>query len=97
VRSAKPLLDVVVVVSGNDREHLETCLESLSRSPLTLGHTVVHVVDNATRDGTAEMVKSRFANARLHELGRNAGFCVANNVGLRAGSAPYALVLSSRA
>jgi GT2 family glycosyltransferase len=94
MRGAEPLLDIVIVVSGNDRQHLETCLESLERFPLTLGPTVIHVVDNATRDCTIGMVKARFPGVQLHELGWNAGFCVANNVGLRAGRASYALILN---
>jgi len=54
----------------------------------------VHVVDNDTHDGTVEMVKSRFPDVCLHELGRNAGFCVANNWALRESNGAFALVLN---
>ena len=89
-----PLLDIIVVVSRGAREHLEPCLESLERYPLRQGSMTVHVVDNASEDGTVELVRERFGWARLHELGWNAGFCIANNVGLQRTSAPFALLLN---
>ena len=51
-------------------------------------------MDNASGDGTAEMVRSEFPWARFVELDDNYGFCVANNVALRQVTAPYVLVLN---
>jgi N-acetylglucosaminyl-diphospho-decaprenol L-rhamnosyltransferase len=91
---ASPLLDIIIVVSRGAREHLEPCLESLERHPLRQGPMTVHVVDNASEDGTVELVRERFPWVELKELGWNAGFCIANNVGLQATKAPFALVLN---
>ena len=54
----------------------------------------VHVVDNASGDGTAEMAEREFPEVRLTALDQNLGFSIANNIAIRAGSAPYVLVLN---
>lgn len=54
----------------------------------------VHVVDNASRDGTVEMVRREFPAVALTELGRNLGFAAANNIVLRHSAAPFALLLN---
>jgi len=82
----------VVVVSYNSRDLLADCLESLRES--TDGPRVVHVVDNASADGTVELVRERFPEVRLTASTSNLGFAAATNVGIREGSAPYVLVLN---
>jgi N-acetylglucosaminyl-diphospho-decaprenol L-rhamnosyltransferase len=89
-----PLLDIVIVVSNGDREHLRTCLTSLQRHPLTLGETTVHVVDNASQDQIDAMVAAEFPYVRYQRLNHNSGFPTANNIGLHARSGRYALVLN---
>ena len=84
----------VVIVSYNCRELLEACLESIATSPSRRGTTLVHVVDNASADGTVDAVRERFPAVRLWPLDRNAGFSEANNVALRAVTAPWVLVLN---
>src|SRR3712207_4654612 len=54
----------------------------------------VHVVDNASGDGTVEMVRERFPAVALHALRENAGFSAANNLVLRNSAAPFALLLN---
>ena len=82
-----PLLEIVIVVSDGAREHVRACLQSLRLHPLAAGPTVVHVVDNASSDGTAPMIEQEFPEVRLHTLPWNAGFCIANNVVLRRATA----------
>ena len=55
---------------------------------------VTHVVDNASTDGTAEMIRSEFPEVQLQTLPWNAGFCIANNVVLRRATARYVLLLN---
>ena len=88
-----PPLDIVVVTSAGGRELLRACLESLNGNPAPGGQTV-WVVDNASRDGTVEMVRSMFPAVRLVELDDNYGFCVANNAAIRQTGAPYVLILN---
>jgi N-acetylglucosaminyl-diphospho-decaprenol L-rhamnosyltransferase len=75
----------VVVVSYNVRDLLRSCLKEtaacLARSP-DLDATV-WVVDNASADGSAEMVASEFPHARLISSPENLGFAGGNNLALR--------------
>ena len=89
-----PLLEIVIVSSTGAREVLRPCLESLRTAPLTIGDMTVHLVDNASTDGTPEMVRSEFPEVVLHALDWNSGFCVANNIVLRETKAEYVLVLN---
>lgn len=54
----------------------------------------VHVVDNASGDGTADAVAAGFPWVRLTALDHNAGFARANNLVLGATGGDYALVLN---
>ncbi len=81
----------IIVVSFNTRDLLRRCLASLGRN-----HEVI-VVDNASSDGSAEMVKSEFPQVRLIANDGNLGFGAANNVGLDAMTGDMALLLNSDA
>jgi GT2 family glycosyltransferase len=54
----------------------------------------VVVVDNASGDGSAEMVAAEYPNVELHASERNLGFAAATNLGIRSQSAPYVLALN---
>ena len=71
----------VLIVSWNTREHLRRCLASL-RAAGEADDLEVIVVDNASRDGSAEMVREEFPGARLIVNDRNEGFTSATNQGL---------------
>lgn len=84
----------VVIVSFGAPELLRACLGSLRRFPVSGCGMVVHVVDNASPDDTAEVVAREFPEVRLHRLPQNRGFSAANNIALRTATAPYVLVLN---
>jgi GT2 family glycosyltransferase len=87
-----PELDVSIV-SYRCESLLRDCLISLRENP-PASELNVHVVDNASGDGTAEMVRREFPEVRLTECAQNVGFSTANNVAIRGGSAPYVLILN---
>lgn len=86
-----PALDIVIV-SFRCRELLRSCLRSLARR--SASNQCVYVVDNASGDGTAEMVASEFPDVWLTVADRNLGFAAACNIGIAEGAAPYVLVLN---
>jgi GT2 family glycosyltransferase len=90
--SAEPRLDVVIV-SYRSKRLLRECLRSLRDHPASGGMTV-RVVDNASADGTAEMVRREFPEVILTVEPLNVGFGAASNIAIRAGSAPYVLCLN---
>ncbi|HLL45880.1 MAG TPA: glycosyltransferase, partial [Longimicrobiaceae bacterium] len=79
----------VVVVNHNTREQLRACLESVPRGTTTV------VVDNASTDGSVEMVRASFPGVRLLADGGNPGYGAAANRGVRACGEPCVLVLNS--
>ena len=89
-----PVLEIVIVSSTGARDVLRDCLVSLRANPLTIGDMEVHLVDNASTDGTPEMVRADFPEVVLHALDWNSGFCVANNLVLRESDADFVLVLN---
>jgi N-acetylglucosaminyl-diphospho-decaprenol L-rhamnosyltransferase len=75
----------IVIVSFNTRQLLKECLDSVyaSLAESTLVSEVA-VVDNASRDGSAAMVRKHFPQVRLIANEDNRGFAAANNQALRA-------------
>jgi hypothetical protein len=72
----------VVIVAWNARDYLKLCLESLEASPPRRSMEIL-VVDNASADGTAEMVQAGFPHVKLIKSGENLGFAKGNNVAIR--------------
>ncbi|HEX8969074.1 MAG TPA: glycosyltransferase family 2 protein, partial [Chloroflexota bacterium] len=77
----------IVILNYNTREHLRACLQSvLSEGSTSLsGQTIaaeVLVVDNASTDGSADMVAAEFPWVRLIRSPRNGGFAHGNNQAL---------------
>jgi hypothetical protein len=83
----------IVIVSYRCRTLLRDCLKSLSAFP-PAGGARVWVVDNASEDGTVEMVEEEFPEVELIASDENLGFSKANNLVIRRGSAPYVLALN---
>jgi GT2 family glycosyltransferase len=78
------MLDLgVVILNWNTRDLLRECLRSAFASRGALSF-VVCVVDNASTDGSAAMVRAEFPQARLVESPVNGGYAAGNNLGLRA-------------
>lgn len=84
----------VIIVSYNTRADLEACLASLFVAPPACLAGVT-VVDNASSDGSTDMVKSRWPTVEVIALPTNVGFGAANNVALRRCREPFALLLNS--
>lgn len=99
------MLDVgIVILNWNTRDLLRTCLRTVLASQGDFTFQVI-VVDNASTDGSAEMVEAEFAahdpRVRLIRSPHNGGYSYGNNLGLRAlgfdshaDSPRYALLLN---
>jgi hypothetical protein len=82
----------VIIVSYNTCDLLRNCLLSL-RESVGLALEII-VVDNASSDGSAAMVRDEFPEARLLAQSLNTWYCGGNNIGARAARADYALLLN---
>ncbi|MGH7869874.1 MAG: glycosyltransferase family 2 protein [Candidatus Dormibacteraceae bacterium] len=72
----------IIIVSWNARGHLRNCLDSIRQ---TRGEAVreVIVVDNASSDGSPDMVAEQYPEVKLIRSDKNLGFARANNLGIR--------------
>jgi N-acetylglucosaminyl-diphospho-decaprenol L-rhamnosyltransferase len=83
----------VVIVSWNTRELLRRCLTSLRRV-CDLADVQVIVVDNASSDGSARLVRDEFPWVELIANERNVGFGSGNNIALPRARGEYVLFLN---
>jgi GT2 family glycosyltransferase len=72
----------VVIVAWKAKRYLELCLDSLASAPPRRSMEV-RVVDNASDDGTSEMVETRYPWVKLIKSTENLGFSKGNNVAIR--------------
>jgi GT2 family glycosyltransferase len=84
----------VVIVNWNHKELLRACLESVGRQAGVEFETIV--VDNGSRDGSAEMAEKEFG-ARVIRNVENRGFCAANNQGIAAARGEFVALLNNDA
>lgn len=72
---------LIIILCYNGVADTLACLESLQRVEYPSFDLVV--IDNASSDGTPEVVRARFPQVKVIENGANLGFAAGNNVGLR--------------
>lgn len=84
----------IAVVSWNTRDLLRDCLASIYRDGRA-ARWEVFVVDNASADGSADMVASDFPRVELIRSERNLGFSGGNNLALARARGRYLLLLNS--
>lgn len=82
----------VIIVSYNGKEKLLPCLESV-RCSLPLDSEII-VVDNASSDGSASAVETRFSDVILIRSESNGGFGAGNNIGVRSSRGKYLVFLN---
>ena len=83
----------IIIVNWNVRELLRACLLSLARAPGAADAEII-VVDSASTDGSADMLRRDFPSVRLIACGSNVGFSAGNNLALAAASADLVLCLN---
>lgn len=87
----------VVVVNYNGAHLLPPCLQGLRRQDLPAGSFETVVVDNASRDGSLELLARDFPEVRVVASAVNTGFAGGNNLALRQVTTPYAVLLNNDA
>lgn len=94
--SAKPFDASVVIVSFNTRDLLRECIQTLLREADGVAYEVI-VIDNASHDGSPDMVATEFPEAKLIRSDVNLGFGAANNRGFEVARGRYIVLLNSDA
>ena len=84
----------IIIINWNTKELLRNCIKSVYEQAGDVDYEVL-VVDNASTDGSVEMVKSDFGQVILIENSENRGYAAACNQGMRMASSRYVLTLNS--
>ena len=84
----------IVILSWNDKQYLEICLQSLKDAASARTMEII-VVDNASTDGSPEMVETLFPDVKIIRNAENLGFPKGNNVGVKASRGKYVYLLNS--
>ncbi|MBW2706906.1 MAG: glycosyltransferase family 2 protein [Deltaproteobacteria bacterium] len=91
------IIDVsIVIVSFNTKDVTRQCLEHVRKHAAAVKHEVL-VVDNASGDGSADMVAAEFPEAHLIRSDENKGFAGGNNPAMKIARGRYILLLNSDA
>jgi GT2 family glycosyltransferase len=89
------MLDLsIIIVSWNTQVLVRQCLLSLRKSSCGLRAETI-VVDNASSDGTPEMIALEFPEVILIRNRENLGFARANNIGLKIAKGRYVALINS--
>jgi len=84
----------IIILTHNTRDLLRDCLRSIRENTKEIRFEII-VVDNASSDGTPEMMKSEFPEVQYLFNNRNIGFTKGNNQGIRLSRGRYVLLLNS--
>jgi GT2 family glycosyltransferase len=90
-------LATVVVLNYNGAHLFPDCLRGLAAQDLPEGQAQTWVVDNASSDGSLELLADEFPWVRVIANGRNDGFAGGNNVALREVSTPFVALVNNDA
>ena len=89
------MIDVsIIVVAWNVRDFLCNCLRSTYEQTIGINFEVIYV-DNASTDGSVEMVNQKFPQVKIIKNNENKGFIAANNQGIEIARGRYILLLNS--
>ncbi len=84
----------IVIVNWNTCSELKACLSSIDASCRNLDYETI-VVDNASEDGSVEMIQRDFSRVQLICNHRNEGFAKANNQAFAIAKGRYLLCVNS--
>lgn len=84
----------IIIVAWNVRKLVQDCLKSVYDQTEGIEFEVIYV-DNASEDGSVEMVSAEFPEVKIIENQKNEGFIRANNQAIEVANGRYVLLLNS--
>ena len=83
----------VVIPNYNGIKYIRGCMDSLRAQQECLFDILV--IDNASTDGSLEVLQKEYEEVRVIALSENTGFCHAVNLGIRESTTPYVILLNN--
>lgn len=83
----------IIIINYNVKEFLQNLLQSIEKASSNISNEII-IIDNASDDGSVEVIKEKFHSIRLIENKNNIGFGRANNQGLEYAKGKYILFIN---
>ncbi|MCK9409376.1 MAG: glycosyltransferase family 2 protein [Bacteroidetes bacterium] len=83
----------IIIVNFNGKHFLNDCISSVM--PQCADRAEIIVVDNGSKDGSADYLKQTFPSVRLIESMENLGFAGGNNLGVNHANGNYIVLLNN--
>ena len=83
----------IIIVNYNVKEFVLNLLDSLDKATKTLRSEII-IIDNASDDGSQDVIKQKYPSVRLIENKKNVGFGAANNQGMQMASGKYFVLIN---
>jgi hypothetical protein len=91
------MVDVsIVITTYNSRDYLKICIDSIKNNTPKYSREMI-VVDDASTDGTQELVQKQYPEINYIRNSENIGYVRSNNIGIRASKGRYVLCLNNDA
>lgn len=84
----------IIIVSWNAKKYLKKCVDSIVNETGQYVKEII-VVDNASTDGSAELIRENYKQVTLICNDANLGFAKANNIGIKQSRGRYVLFINS--
>lgn len=83
----------IAIVSYNTKDFLKECLSSIRQHPPSCDYEIL-VIDNASTDGSPDLVREEFPEVMLYPNPKNVGYAAAVNQAFRGSDSEFVLVLN---
>ncbi|MCH7826812.1 MAG: glycosyltransferase [Bacteroidetes bacterium] len=83
----------VIIVNYNVKDFLQSLLLSLDEALKNITHEII-IIDNASTDGSIQLIRNNFSYVTLIDNNKNLGFSKANNLGLKISKGKYLLLIN---
>jgi GT2 family glycosyltransferase len=84
----------IIIVNYNTKSQVDSCLTSIYEKTKDVNFEII-LVDNASTDGSQDLIKNKYPNVILIESQKNLGFGKANNLGINISKGKYLFLLNS--
>jgi N-acetylglucosaminyl-diphospho-decaprenol L-rhamnosyltransferase len=83
----------IVIINWNSKDYLRECLNSIVQGTKHLDYEIL-VIDNASHDGSAQMVAAEYSSVKFIQSERNLGFSGGNNCAAQRATGDFLLFLN---
>jgi O-antigen biosynthesis protein len=83
----------IIIVNYNVKEYIEQAITSIKRACKNLSYEIF-IVDNASTDGSVDLIKKKFSDVHMIVNTENKGFAAANNQALKKANGDYILLIN---